>query len=79
MKATLLALLTFTLLAGCNSKRAPLDLEVVKGMCPPLTKFTDAQLKQAAYEIRRLPKGSIIKDGMMPELAKIRQACRITE
>lgn len=45
------------------------------GGCPPLTAYSAVQQKQAAAELRKMPKSQVAK--MIIDYGKLRDACRL--
>lgn len=72
MKTSLaiLMLASFSL-AGCQSVQ-------FEGGCPPLIAYSKEAQRQAAAELRRLPKGSPLAK-MIIDYKKTRDACRLGE
>ncbi len=66
-------LLMISLLAVSSCSHGP--LAVVTVQCPPLQDYTPAQQKQAAKELRALPKGSQV-GGLVSDYGTLRARCR---
>ena len=54
-------------LAGCQS---------TGGGCPPIVAYSPATMKQAAAELRALPKGAVL-ERLTADYHRMRDACRV--
>lgn len=68
MKRLIASITVLSSLAGCQSTGG--------GGCPPLVSYSPAQMKQAASEMRALPKTAEIRR-LVTDYGKMRDACRV--